>query len=216
MKLLKGQNMQWIRMIILWGFSLIFIFIKVSASLAQVGGILEIDKDRWVSIGGGLRTSFESVENGAENNKDRSNDFEFDSFRLYINSLIYKGIQFEFNTQGDSDSSFRVLDAVAKFNFSNYFNVWFGRLVPPSGRANLSGPYFLNVFEFPFVEAYPNLFVGRDEGAAIWGITNGDKLKYQFGLFEGRDGDSNQGDNLLFTGRLTYNFCENGGVIMSH
>ncbi len=190
-----------------WVFCL-FLSTITRLSYAQVGGIIQFDDDRWASVGGGLRTTYESAEDGAPNKIDRSNNFEFESFRLYINSLVYKGIQFEFNTQGDSDSNFKVIDAVAKIMFTQNINVWMGRMVPPSGRANLSGPYFLNVFDFPFAEAYPNLFIGRDEGAALWGLANGDRFKYQFGLFEGRDGGSNQGDNLLYTGRLTYNFWD--------
>lgn len=179
-----------------------------SEPFAQVGALVKVDEERWVSLGGGLRTSFESVEDGSANKQNRSSKFDFESFRLYINSQVHKGIQFEFNTQGDSGDNLRVLDAVAKFRFSDDFNLWAGRITTPTGRSNLSGPYFLNVFDFPFAEAYPNLIVGRDEGAVIWGMLNKGRLKYQFGLFEGKVDGSNQGDNLLYSGRVTYNFWD--------
>jgi len=202
------ESDNWNRIHLLFGSLFLVLVLLSGKTFAQVGAKVEVDGDRWISIGGGLRTSFNSVEDGAPNQKNRSTDFEFESFRLYINSQIHNGIQFEFNTQGDSGDNLRVLDAVAKFRISNYFNIWMGRLIPPTGRANLSGPYFLNVFDFPFAEAYPNLIIGRDEGAAFWGTANGDKFKYQFGLFEGRDGGENQGDSLLYAGRLTYNFWD--------
>jgi len=187
----------------------IFVLILLlSESSAQVGAKVNVDKDRWISIGGGLRTSFESVEDASPNKKNRSSTFDFESFRLYINSQVHKGIQFEFNTQGDSGDNLRVLDAIAKFRFSSYFNIWGGRMTTPTGRANLSGPFFLNVFDFPFAEAYPNLIVGRDEGAVFWGVVDKGRLKYQLGLFEGKTGGPNQGDNLLYSGRLTYNFWD--------
>lgn len=198
----------WKQVFVLFFGSLITLVILSAESWAQVGAKIDVDKDRWISIGGGLRTSFESVEDGAPNKQNRSSTFDFESFRIYLNSQIHKGIQFEFNTQGDSGDNVRVLDAVAKFKFSNNFNIWAGRITTPTGRSNLSGPYFLNVFNFPFAEAYPNLIIGRDEGVVFWGMANEGRFKYQFGLFEGRDGGSNQEDNLLYSGRLTYNFWD--------
>ncbi len=198
-----------VRYAIVFSGLLVFVLILLlPKSWAQVGAKVDVDKDRWISIGGGLRTSFESVEDGAPNKQNRSNTFDFESFRLYINSQVYKGIQFEFNTQGDAGDNVRVLDAIAKIDFTNSFNIWAGRMTTPTGRSNLSGPYFLNVFDFPFAEAYPNLIVGRDEGAVFWGVVDKGRLKYQLGLFEGKTGGSNQGDSLLYSGRLTYNFWD--------
>src|SRR5690349_24201303 len=34
--------------------------------------------------------------------------------------------------------------AVAQFSFSDKFNIWAGRFLPPSDRANLYGPYYSN------------------------------------------------------------------------
>jgi hypothetical protein len=45
-----------------------------------------------------------------------------------------------------------------------------GRMLPPSDRANLSGPFYVSAWSFPgVVSNYPNLAVGRDNGMLLWG-----------------------------------------------
>ena len=179
-----------------------------SASAVHAGGTIKIDDTKWISVGAGLRTSFNSVEDAAPNADDRSKDFELDSIRLYINGQAHKNIKFTFNTERQGDSTVRVLDGIARFEFSDLVNVWMGRFLPPSDRSNLSGPYYLATWDFPFVQNYPAIFAGRDDGVALWGQTGGGKFKYQVGAFEGRTGGSNQSDNLLYAGRLTFNFWD--------
>ncbi len=87
-------------------------------------------------------------------------------------------------------------------------HVWVGRLLPPSDRANLDGPFYLNQWEFPFVQAYPNIFAGRDDGAAVWGQVGGGRFKYQVGVFQGVEGPANGSDHLLYAGRLTLNLLD--------
>ena len=179
-----------------------------AASAAQAGGTIKIDDTRWISIGAGLRTSFNSVEDGAASGNDRSKDFELDSIRLYVNGQAHKNIKFTFNTERQGDSTVRVLDGIARFEFSDLVNVWAGRFLPPSDRSNLSGPYYLATWDFPFVQNYPAIFAGRDDGAALWGQTGGGKFKYQVGAFEGRTGGSNRSDSLLYAARATVNFWD--------
>jgi len=202
--------------------ALIFVMtlIMISPAKVQAGGMIKGDDHKWISVGLGVRTSFSSVEDAAPDGSSRSKDFDLETMRLYINGSIAKGITFEFNTERVESTGFdggdkvRVLDALGKFKFSNGFNIWAGRFLPPSDRSNLDGPYFLNVFDFPFVQAYPAIFAGRDNGVAVWGQFNKDKFKYQLGAFEGRNSRTNVGtnpnnkDNLLYTGRLTYNFLD--------
>lgn len=198
---------------------LIVTFIMIVPEKVQAGGEIKIDEYKWVSFGVGLRTSFSSVEDAAPDGSSRSKDFDLENMRLYINGGIHKGITFEFNTERvestkDGEDKIRVLDAVAKFKFANEFNIWAGRLLPPSDRSNLDGPYYLNAFDFPFVQAFPAIFAGRDNGAAVWGQINQGKFKYQLGAFEGRNSRTTTGtnpndeDNLLYSGRLTYNFLD--------
>jgi hypothetical protein len=182
-------------------------------SLVKAGAKISIDDTKWVSIGAGLRTSFRATEDAASGGSDYSKDFEVDNIRLYLNGQVYKGIKFEFNTERDDDS-IRVLDAIGKLEFFDLLNIWGGRLLPPSDRSNLDGPFYLNAWDFPFVQAYPAVFAGRDDGVAVWGQIGGGRYKYQIGAFQGRDdasalgGDPNQDDNLLYAGRLTFNFWD--------
>ncbi|MHB8533948.1 MAG: hypothetical protein ACYDBW_00705 [Sulfuricaulis sp.] len=174
------------------------------------GGIIKIDDTKSISIGAGLRTSFNSVENGAPNGTDSSNTFQLDSIRLYLGGQVTKDIHLTFNTERQSDGTTRVLDGIAQFAFSDIFNVWAGRFYLPSDRSNLSGPYYLATWDFPFVSRYPAIFAGRDDGLAVWGQTGGGKFKYQVGAFQGRNGalTSNQSGNLLYVGRLTFDLWD--------
>lgn len=194
---------------------------------AFAGGKIDIDSTHSVSVGMGLRSSLNFVENGAPNGTGWSNDFTLESFRFYMSGQLHENITFEFNADysGQGIETLQVLDGVIKFAFNDTFNIWAGRFLPPSDRSNLSGPYYLNAWDFPFVQKYPAIFAGRDEGAAIFGQFNGGQFKYQVGAFEG-EGDSrtagpdgtlgnaddvvgpNGSDNLLFAGRLTLNLLD--------
>jgi hypothetical protein len=192
-------------------FALAFLF--SGKAFAAPGGQIKLDKLRWINIGAGLRTSFTSVEDDSPNGTDSSNEFAVENIRLYVNANITKDIGFEFNTERDASggsADVRVLDAVAKFHLHDMAQIWAGRFLPPSDRSNLNGPYFLNVWDFPFVQAYPAIFAGRDDGVSLWGITDNKRFKYQIGAFDGTNGTttSNQKDNLLYAGRVTYNFWD--------
>lgn len=200
--------------LMLYGFlGISFSFLPPASSVAHAGGTIKIDDNRYVAVGMGLRTSFNLVEDAAPGGSDWSKDFNLDSFRFYMGGQIHPIITFEFNTEHDSERV-RVLDGVLKFGFNDLFNVWVGRFLPPSDRSNLSGPYYLNAWVFPFVQNYPQTFAGRDTGAAVWGQIGKGMFKYQVGAFEGK-GDTapaatapNQKDNLLYAGRLVLNLWD--------
>jgi hypothetical protein len=173
------------------------------------------DNKRWFKIGLGLRTSYgvDVTEPG----------MSLDNMRLYTLAKVTKDIVVEFNTElsngnstlsRDADQTIRVLDAVAKFALPGDFTMWAGRFLPPSDRFNLDGPYFLNAYNFPVVQAYPALENGRDNGFAIMKEYGGGKFKWSYGLFEGRTSDTNSdsnpdgGDNSLHAFRATYNFWD--------
>ena len=182
-------------------------------SLARAGAKIEITEDRYVTLGAGVRTSFTAAEDGAPSRDDFSKDFDLESFRLYTGGQLSKNLALEFNAEYNGDQEVRVLDGLAKLNLGEQFNIWAGRFLPPSDRANLSGPYYLNSFDFPFVQQYPAIFAGRDEGAAYWGQVGEGMFKWQLGAFEGdstnQDVDgSNQDGDLLYSGRLTFNFWD--------
>lgn len=185
----------------------------IGPSPTHAGGTIKIDDTHSVSIGMGLRTSFNAIENAAPSGKDRSKDFSLDSFRFYMAGQLHPIVTFEFNTDynGAPEEDIRVLDGVLKFGFSDYVNIWIGRFLPPSDRSNLSGPYYLNAWNFPFVQMYPAIFAGRDDGAAFWGMIGKGMFKYQIGAFDGSGataGGPNQKDDLLYSGRLTLNLWD--------
>ncbi len=190
------------------------------ASDANAGATIKIDDDKWLSIGAGLRTSFSAVDETAGRSGDKwSTSFNLDNIRLYLNGQIHEYIKFEFNTDCGNctdGGNMIILDAIAKFEFNEHFNFWVGRMLLPADRAELNGPFYHSTYDFnktPFYPADQGSFsagkFGRDDGFTLWGsITPDKKLNYAVGIFDGTNGASNVDDNLLYSGRLTYNFLD--------
>lgn len=143
-----------------------------------------------ISIGAGMRTGFtdEKVDGAAKS----TDDFDLDSVRLYVNGGVTDNIKFTFNTeyQGDTGGAdankVEVLDAIARFEFSDELNIWAGRFLPPSDRANLHGPYYANewsVYIDGVQDGYASVAVGRDDGVAYWGQFFNDMLSISAGGF---------------------------------
>ena len=105
--------------------------------------------------------------------------------RPYISGQFAPWLKFTGNLDlNNGDGTIRVLDAIGQFEPSELFNVWMGRFLPPSDRANLSGPYYQNAWNYPTtVNGYPSIYAGRADGAALWGQINHGQLKYQAGIF---------------------------------
>jgi hypothetical protein len=143
-----------------------------------------------ISVGAGMRTGFtdEKVDGAAKS----TDDFDLDSVRLYVNGSVTDNIKFTFNTEysgdtGGSDANkVEVLDAIARFEYSDGLNIWAGRFLPPSDRANLHGPYYANewsVYIDGVQDGYANVAVGRDDGIAYWGQFFNDMLSVSGGAF---------------------------------
>lgn len=192
--------------------TLALILAGLAASPAQAGFTQQFGDGQSISIGLGLRSSYTSTEDAAPSGKDRSNDFNLDSVRLFVSGSLTDTIKATFNTERDSDGNLKLLDGYARFEFSDEFNIWVGRMLPPSDRANLDGPYYINAWSYPgVVSQYPAKFAGRDDGATVWGKLADKRLTYALGAFKGHNriaGASNEGDKLLYTGRLAYNFLD--------
>ncbi len=93
-----------------------------------------------ITVGAGLQTSYTGTEPKVG---DFNNTFALDHARIYISGPVYEGIKFMFNTDYDSvTNKIGGLDAVAQFGFAPHFNIWAGRFLPPSDRANLYGPFY--------------------------------------------------------------------------
>ena len=197
------------------------------ASSSYAGATFKIDDTKWVSVGLGIRSSFQSTESaaGATNNQ-WSNDFALDNARLYFNGQIHKYLKVEFNTDCQTCSNggeVRVLDAIGKFEYNSMVNLWVGRMLVPGERREMNGPFYSGIYQTfgagtPFEPADYNLTIqnngtsagsfGRDDGATVWGAAFNDRFQYAFGFFRGLRGGANASDNPTFAQKLSYNFWE--------
>jgi len=144
-----------------------------------------------ITLGAGVRTSFTHTDPDAGNSTDK---FLLDSARFYINGPVTEKIKFMFNTEYDgATNKIGVLDAVARVELSPKFNIWAGRLLPPSDRANLAGPYYNNhwgVYTDGIQNGHPFVFQGRDNGVVYWGDF-AKKIKISAGAFDGQSASGN-------------------------
>jgi hypothetical protein len=157
-----------------------------------------------VSVGAGIRTSF------ASDSVSDTSDFALNSARIYLSGKATDDIGFMFNTEYKGTNSIDVIDAAATFAFSDTFNIWAGRFLPPSDRANMYGPYYASDWA-PYVDGigdgYPTGHTGRADGVMYWGQFGGAKLSA--GVF---DTPATLGsDKLLGAARLQYDFWDSEG-----
>jgi len=122
-----------------------------------------------VSVGAGMRASFKVFDPDSGSTVSTSS---VDDVRLYVSGKVTDDISFMFNTDYDNTvGSVDVIDAAAQFKISDEFNVWAGRFLAPSDRANLYGGYYANNWNFPTAvqDMYPFKTAGRDDGVMYWG-----------------------------------------------
>lgn len=162
-----------------------------------------------ISVGAGLRSSF--THTSTDGATDKPNDFSLDSARLYLGGSVNDYIKFTMNTEytgaNSADPKVQVIDAIGRFEFSPEVNIWAGRFLPPSDRANLNGPYYSNEWGFAtegIQDGFPSYAAGRDSGVAYWG--DFEKLKVSAGVF---DVPSTFGDKKVVTAaRVQYDFWD--------
>lgn len=159
-----------------------------------------------ISLGAGLRTQFESTNPSGGSNT--INDFNVNNARIYIGGSVTDNIKLMFNTDYSSASdNLQIMDAVARFEFGDKFNIWAGRFLPPSDRANLYGPFYAsnwNVYEDGVQDGYPFNVQGRQNGVAYWGQFG--IAKVSLGVF---DAPSTAGQGEVITaGRVQLNFWD--------
>jgi len=192
-----------------------FILGSLFSTNAYSAGTIKISDEANISIGAGLRTQATFAENGASDGGD-SFDVDVGNIRLYVNGQVNDKIGLTFNTDR-IDGNIDVLDAIARFEFSDYFNVWAGKLLVPADRIEMNGPFYgltWNQYTQPLfasdqdnpnddVEGQAGTF-GRDTGITVWGAAG--KFQYALGIFDGVDGGPNTSDSPLIAGRFAYNF----------
>lgn len=198
---------------------------------AYAGGTIKVDDDKYISIGMGIRQSFNMVEDGSASGAQWSNGFAIDNARIYINGGIHKYVKFAFNTEcfacnssaAGEKGTVGLLDAIGQFEFNETVNFWIGRTLVPTERGELNGPYYHAVFDGFRTPFNPADFsagfgaggagkYGRDNGAVFFGKVHpgGTHLQYVLSVFQGLRSAGpgvgpNQRDSLKYAGRLTLN-----------
>jgi hypothetical protein len=202
-----------------------------TAPSAYAGGTIKVDDDKWISLGMGIRASFGSIEDASASGGQWGNNFGINNARLYVNGKIHKYVGFEFNTEcfncyiGGSpggfgeNSNMGILDAIGKFEINDLVNVWVGRLLVPTERGELNGPYYHAVFDgfrTPFSQSDFSGNAGLPGGAGLYGRDNGavffgkihpggTHLQYVAGIYTGMMGPINPRSSPKYAGRLTWN-----------
>ncbi len=248
---MKGHNVRrWKQFVVAGAMAALVAGMGSMLPSAFAGGTIKADEDKWISIGMGIRTSFNSIE-GASPAGHYTNDFTVNNARIYINGQIHKYVKFEFNTDCfncnanggagafiganptntgllsqnfGGNSSIGLLDAIGKFEFNEMVNLWVGRMLLPSERGELNGPFYhatFDGFRTPFFPSdYSTNFngvsalggktglYGRDNAATFWGKVHpgGTHLLYALAVSQGLRGGANGGSSLMYTGRLQWNF----------
>ena len=192
-----------------YGGAAIFLFLVSLPVLAAAGAKIKIDDDKYFQIGVGVRGSVSVVVDGATNGTSNAFNPAPENIRLYTVSQVHKNVQVEYNTELQADGqSINLLDVVVKLDLG-VFDLWVGRQLPPSDRANMDGPFYLNAaWSYPMIQSFGNQgqFAGRDDGMAFHGEANGGKFKWAYGVFEGLKGGADQEDNVRHAASLTYAF----------
>jgi hypothetical protein len=172
-----------------------------------------------ITVGAGIQTSFYNCDKaciyspGVITSGDNVSGFALDSIRLYVNGSVTDQIKLTFDTEysGTGTNHVNVLDAIGRFEFSDHLNIWAGRFLPPTDRANLYGPYYANDWA-PYADGvadfYPDVATGRDNGIAYWGQFG--MVKVSVGAFDGESLNSAVPDHskLLYAGRVMVDFWD--------
>ena len=177
-----------------------------------------------IKVGFGVRTSFRGNESGSESSGGRTRDFLLDNARIFLSGRVNDKMTAVLSTDinnaqgwsfgGNGDGTgLRILDAAIDYQLFDKVAVKFGRFLPSTDRSNLSGPFFLNAWQFPWVQftnGYYDVFQGRDDGVTLYGERGDDvQVKWSLGLFEGYDTAGVGGDdNLWMVGRVVLNFLD--------
>ena len=191
--------------------------LAVSATSAIAGAEFKLSDDASINLGFGMRTSY-TTQSASSAGASQANNFAVENMRLYLGGSFGKYFKATFNTERTGGTvaaggdAVRVMDAIAQFEPNASVNVWLGRMLPPTDRANLDGPYYMMPWTYPgIVSNYPNIAVGRDNGATVWGKPMDGKIVYSIGAFNGHNrgtGNSNTGNSLLYAGRIAVNFLD--------
>ena len=169
-----------------------------------------------VTVGAGVQTAF---VNDNPDGADSSNRFELVTVRLYVNGPVTNKIKFTFNTEYDGiggtspnvNNRLIVLDAIGRFEFSPKFNIWAGRFLPPSDRANLYGPYYAHHWDV-YTSTASRTAIRSSPGAATTASCTGassTRSRCRAACFDGVSATG--GDQPVDAGRVQVDFWDPEG-----
>jgi hypothetical protein len=134
---------------------------------------------------------------------------------LLMSGQIHKNVKWQANfvatygpgSNGGIAGDAAILDLIGQLEFTEFLNVWFGRMLVPSDRANFAGPWFMAPWNYPggyaTASAGPRQGpFGRNDGATVWGQIGGGTVKYYLGAFDLHDVENTP----LISGRLNVSF----------
>ena len=139
-------------------------------------------------------------------------DLHFQRLRLVVTGMLDETYGFKFQTCGNCGSSkqgalgyavtaqdtdwndrdIRIIDGYGIANYSDAFNLKIGLTKIPVTRANLDDCFApltqdRSMFVYTPYGSSPAKF-SRDIGGVAWGHFNDDRIRYYFGVFQGREG----------------------------
>lgn len=185
-----------------------FFLTGLASPQAKAAVTVNLGDDRFFTLGVGVRGLYLSHDPTTPDNKASASA---DDLRIYMGAQFHKYVKTTLNLERLRDGSWNVLDGILQIEPWKAFNIWGGRMLTPSDRSNLDGPFFLSTYAFPLVSQYPGAWSGRDDGIAIWGKLMKEHFRYVAGIYRGHNrvnGGSNEGDHPLFAGRVEYNFLD--------
>ena len=162
-----------------------------------------------VTVGAGVQGSYQGIE---PTGGSALNQFSLDHARIYLSGTVTPQISVMFNTDYNTvTNNAGILDAAGQFDISPKFNVWVGRFLPPSDRANLYGPFYANewaVYTDGVQDGYPFVFQGRDNGIMYWGDFKSGvtKIKVAVGGFDG--GTATGNTDVIWAARVQLDFWD--------
>ena len=178
----------------------------VLAGLGSVAQATEV-KIPDTTITASLRTSFVYTD---VDKAPSTADFSLNSLSVYLNSKITDKIAFSLSTEYDpATQNIQVQDAVAQFEFAPGHNLWAGRMLAPTDRANSYGAYFSNNWNFATdgtQDGYPFIAFGRADGVTYWTDLADKKLKISAGLFDIPTTKNN--NDVMSALRVQYDFWD--------
>jgi hypothetical protein len=188
---------------------------------AKAATTIEFGEDQSVSIGFAGITSYITENSGDSNDKTRTHEFKLNSARLLLSGSLNKNIKGMLKTERlSSNESIEIIDANIQYEIAPDFTIWAGRMLSPSDRAHMAGPYYsMGGGYWAGVASrygFNGGIFGRDDGAAAVGKAFDRRLTYAVGAFDGDNifrfsGVGKQPDNngsLMYSGRLQYNFWD--------